>query len=262
MMQAARRLTPTGYFADAQPTALYAVIADGAAPDVTAPAFGSATIATDGDSISIVFDEAVEFGAGSNTGFTLATNGAAVTLSYTSGTGTDTLVYATSRTISDTETLTLAYVQPGNGVQDAAGNDLASFSAQAVTNSSTVNGAPTDISLSSSSVLTTAGLNAVVGTLSATDPDAGDTHTFTLVAGTGDTDNASFNISGANLRCGDPSGLTPGAYSVRVQATDSATNTYAEAFVIAVIEPGTVAIFKRGPIVTDIIQPVVREVIQ
>lgn len=241
MMQAARRLTPTGYFADAQPTALYAVIADGAAPDVTAPTVSGATIATNGNSISIVFSEAVELGAGGIDGLTLATNGAAVTLSYTSGTGTNTLVCATSRTVSSTETLTRSYVQPGNGIRDVAGNYLASFSAQAVTNGSTVNGAPTDISLSSSSVLTTAGLNAVVGTLSATDPDAGDTHTFTLVAGTGDTDNASFNISGANLRCGDPSGLTPGAYSVRIQAADSVTptpNTYAEAFEITVVEPG------------------------
>lgn len=230
--------------------------------DVTAPTVSSATIATNGNSISYVFSEAVEFGVNGNGGFSLATNGAAVTLSYSSGTGTNTLVYATSRTISNTETLTRSYVQPGNGVQDAAGNDLASFSAQAVTNNSTVNGAPTDISLSSSSVLTTAGLNAVVGTLSATDPDAGDTFTFALVAGTGDTDNAAFSISGASLRCDDPSGMTPGAYSVRVQATDSATNTYAEAFAIAVIEPGTVAIFNRGLIITDIIQPVVREVIQ
>lgn len=239
MMQAARRLTPTGYFADAQPTALYAVIAEGSAPDVTAPTVSSATIATNGNSISIVFSEAVEFGAGGVDGLTLATNGADVDLSYTSGTGTNTLVCATSRTVSSTETLTRSYVQPGNGIRDAAGNYLASFSAQAVTNSSTVNTAPTDISLSNDSVLTTAGLNAVVGTLSATDSDAGDTHTFALVVGTGDTNNTSFNVSGASLRCGDPSALTPGAYSVRVQATDSATNTYAEAFTIDVVEPGT-----------------------
>lgn len=208
--------------------------------DVTAPTVSSRTLAANGTSLTIAFSESVEFGAGSNTGFALTpTNGgAAVTLSYASGSGSSSLVYTASRTIKSTETLTLAYVQPGNGVQDAAGNDLVSFSGQSVTNNSTQNAAPTDISLSGSSVLTTGGLNAVVGTLSATDPDAGDTHTFTLVVGTGDADNAIFNISGANLRCGDPSGLTPGAYSVRVQATDSATNTYAEAFAITVVEPG------------------------
>jgi hypothetical protein len=39
-----------------------------------------------------------------------------------------------------------------------------------------------------------------VATLSATDADAGDTFTYTLVNGTGSTDNASFTISGNSLR--------------------------------------------------------------
>lgn len=211
--------------------------------DVTAPTVSSATIATNGNSISYVFSEAVEFGGGGNGGFTLATNGAAVTLSYSSGTGTSTLVYATSRTISNTETLTRSYVQPGNGVQDSAGNDLASFTAQAVTNSSTVNGAPTDISLSSSSVLTTGGLNAVVGTLSTTDPDAGDTFTYSLVAGTGDTDNASFNISGSQLRANNATTLGVGTYSVRIQTSDGVA-TYAEAFSVFVVEPGSGSLYE------------------
>ena len=39
------------------------------------------------------------------------------------------------------------------------------------------------------------GADAVVGTLSTTDPDAGNTFTYTLVSGTGSTDNGAFNIS-------------------------------------------------------------------
>lgn len=263
MMQAARRLTPTGYFADAQPTALYAVVADGAAPDVTAPTVSSATFAANGTSLTIAADETVSVGAGGNGGFTLTpTNGgAAVTLSYASGSGSSSLVYTASRAVSDTETLTLAYVQPGNGIEDAAGNDLASFSAQAVTNNSTQNNAPTDISLNSTTVSVNGGANAVVGILSTTDADPGDTFTYTLVAGTGDTDNASFNISGSNLRANNSTTLGVGTYSVRIQTSDGAL-TYAEAFSVFVIEPGTVAIFNRGLIITDIIQPVVREVIQ
>src|SRR5690606_32036611 len=51
-----------------------------------------------------------------------------------------------------------------------------------------VNEAPTGITLSPDSV--NEGLvAAVVGTLSANDPDAGDTHSFALVAGAGDADN-------------------------------------------------------------------------
>lgn len=213
-------------------------------PDIDAPTILSFTVATDGDSVTIGFDESVEFGAGGNTGFTLSpTNGgAAVTLAYSSGSGTSSLVYATSRTISDTETLTYSYAQPGDGTQDTSGNDLASVSAQAVTNSSTANDAPTDISLSGSTVYTNAGTDAPVGTLSVTDPDAGDTATFTLVAGTGDTDNASFNISGSTLRANDPSALGASSRSVRIRATDSAANTREEAFTITVALPANVAV--------------------
>ena len=42
-------------------------------------------------------------------------------------------------------------------------------------------------------------IGTTIGGLSTTDLDSGDTHTYTLVSGTGDTDNASFSISGANL---------------------------------------------------------------
>ena len=64
----------------------------------------------------------------------------------------------------------------------------------------TPNSAPTDITLSNATVSTTAGSNAVVGTLSATDADSGDTFTYSLVSGTDSTDNALFNISGNTLR--------------------------------------------------------------
>lgn len=254
-----RLVVPDGSVDRAASLGLYNGI--GAVEDVTAPTVSSRTVGANGTEFTIAFDEAVT--ATIDTGFTLTpTNGgAAVTLSYTSGSGTSSLVYTASRAITRNETLTLAYTQPGDGIEDAAGNDLASFSGQAVTNNSTQNTTPTDLSLSNSTVLTTAGVNAVVGTLSTTDPDPGDTFTYSLVAGTGDTDNALFNISGASLRCDDPSGLTPGEYFVRIQTSDGVA-TYAEAFSVFVIEPGTVAIFKRGLIVTDIIQPVVREVIQ
>ena len=231
--------------------------------DVTAPTASSATFGTNGTAFTVVFDEAVEMGVDSVSGFTLTpTNGgAAVTLSYASGTGTNTLVLTASRVATRNETFTRSYVQPGAGIKDLAGNLLASFTAQAVTNNSTQNNAPTDISLNSTTVSVNGGANAVVGIMSTTDADPGDTFTYALVAGTGDTDNASFNISGSNLRANNATTLGVGTYSVRIQTSDGVA-TYAEAFSIFVIEPGTVAIFNRGLIITDIIQPVVREVIQ
>lgn len=97
------------------------------------------------------------------------------------------------------------------------------------------NSHPTDIELSSSTVRVTSGLNAVVGSLSTVDADIGDTHTYSLVAGTGDTNNASFTIDGDNLLCNDPATLGVGVYSVRIQTSDG-TDTYAEAFSITVYE--------------------------
>ena len=61
------------------------------------------------------------------------------------------------------------------------------------------NSAPTNISLSPSSVNENVATGTTIGALSTTDSDSGDTHTYTLVSGTGDTDNTSFSISGANL---------------------------------------------------------------
>lgn len=99
-----------------------------------------------------------------------------------------------------------------------------------------VNNAPTDIQLSNVSVNQSVGVNAVVGTLSTTDADGDPSFTYTLVAGTGDTDNASFNISESSLRANDSGALAAGNYSVRVQTDDGNGGTYAEAFSITVAD--------------------------
>jgi len=96
------------------------------------------------------------------------------------------------------------------------------------------NTAPTDISLSSTSVGQSGGVNATVGTLSSTDVDAGDTHTYSLVTGTGDGDNGNFNISGSSLRANDASSLAAGNYSVRIQTDDGNGGLYQKAFTITV----------------------------
>jgi hypothetical protein len=98
------------------------------------------------------------------------------------------------------------------------------------------NTAPTDIALSATTVNQSAGVNAVVGTLTSTDADVGNTHTYTLVAGAGDTNNASFNISGSSLRANNALAMSAGPYSVRVRTTDNANATYEEAFSITVVD--------------------------
>ncbi len=98
-----------------------------------------------------------------------------------------------------------------------------------------VNESPTNIALSKSSVTENSGANAVVGTLSSTDPDAGDTFTYTLVSGSGSADNAAFNISGATLRVTSNLSLSAkSSYSVRVRSTDQGGLFLEKVFIITV----------------------------
>lgn len=204
-------------------------------PDTTAPTFVSGTIGTNGTTLTTVFSEAITIGADGSSGLSVSAPGGTATTTYVSGDGTDTFVWTLSRTIKSTETWSdVDFTQPGDGLQDTSGNALASFFDVPVTNNSTQNATPSDISLSISTIAEDAGLNTTVGQLSATDEDWGDTHTFTLVSGTGDTNNASFTISGTSLICPDPATLGDGTYSVRVRATDSASNTFDKVFSIIV----------------------------
>jgi VCBS repeat-containing protein len=84
-----------------------------------------------------------------------------------------------------------------------------------------VNQPPTDIALSSSAIPENAGGNATVGSLSTIDPDAGNTFSYTLVAGNGDSDNAAFNIDGSTLRATNSFDFeAKSSYSVRIRSTD------------------------------------------
>ena len=83
------------------------------------------------------------------------------------------------------------------------------------------NEAPTNIDLSSSTLAENLGANAAVGNLSTSDPDASNTFTYTLVSGTGDDNNAAFDISGGSLIMLSPANFeTKNSYSVRVRSTD------------------------------------------
>ena len=106
----------------------------------------------------------------------------------------------------------------------------------ASTYTAVMNAAPTDITLSNSSVDQAGGANATVGTLTATDPDVGETFTFTLVAGTGDTHNSLFNISGNTLRANNAAALNAGTYSVRIRVADSYNSSLDKAFAIMVTD--------------------------
>lgn len=98
-----------------------------------------------------------------------------------------------------------------------------------------VNSAPTAIAISNNSVAENSPLATSVGTLTSTDPDANNTHTYTLVSGTGATDNASFSIVGNQLQVATALDFeTKASYSVRIRSTDQGGLFFEQTFTINV----------------------------
>jgi hypothetical protein len=92
-------------------------------------------------------------------------------------------------------------------------------------------------SLSASSIAENQASGTSVGTFSTTDPDAGDTFTYTLVSGTGSTDNASFTIDGSTLKTAASFDFeTKSSYSIRVRTTDQGGLSYEKQFTITVLD--------------------------
>src|SRR5262249_38998617 len=76
-----------------------------------------------------------------------------------------------------------------------------------------------------------------VGTFSATDPDAGATFTYSLVAGAGSTDNAAFTIVGNQLTINaSPNFEAKPFYLIRVRTTDQGGLSYDQIFAINVTD--------------------------
>lgn len=116
--------------------------------DAAAPLLQSAAINAAGTTLTLTFNEAVTIGVDGWGGFSLTLSGGTGTASYTSGDNSSTIVLALSRVVEEGETITVSYTQPGDGIQDAAGNVLASFSDETVTNSSTADVTSPTVTLS------------------------------------------------------------------------------------------------------------------
>lgn len=161
----------------------------------------------DGDSLTVT-----------TTGNIATSGGGTVSMSadgsftYTPGTGftgVDTFAYAVSDGHGGTDTATATIqVDPGNSP-------------------------PTDIMLDDNTVAEYSPAGILVGTLSATDPDAGDSFTYALTGG--DTDK--FEIDGNRVLVKDGAGLdyeTADSHQITVQVTDSDGNTFSKSLDINV----------------------------
>ena len=105
-----------------------------------------------------------------------------------------------------------------------------------VSGTANLNRAPTAISLSSASLVEGNAANATVGNLQTTDLDDGDTFTYTLVAGAGDTDNGSFTIVGGALKITPVTDYeTKTSYSIRVKTTDAGGLSYETTLTVTVV---------------------------
>ncbi len=94
---------------------------------------------------------------------------------------------------------------------------------------------PTGLTLSDSDVAEDQAVGTVVGTFTTTDPDTGDTHTYTLVAGDGDDDNDSFTIDGGQLKTAELFDVdAQDTYTIRVRTTDSTDRYMEQTFTITV----------------------------
>ncbi|EMI18404.1 outer membrane adhesin like protein, partial [Rhodopirellula maiorica SM1] len=99
------------------------------------------------------------------------------------------------------------------------------------------NQAPIDLSLSATTVGEAQPIGTTVGTFTTNDPDINQTHTYTLVSGTGDTDNASFTISGNQLLTAEVFDQdVKDSYSIRVRTTDPEGRTFEESLLIDISE--------------------------
>ncbi|WP_240867400.1 cadherin domain-containing protein, partial [Cylindrospermopsis raciborskii] len=90
-----------------------------------------------------------------------------------------------------------------------------------IINVTNVNETPTDLTLSATTIAENQAIGTVVGNLSTTDPDAGNTFTYSLVTGADATDNSFFTIDGGQLKTAAAFNFeTKNSYSIRVRSTD------------------------------------------
>lgn len=115
-----------------------------------APTLMSVTVGANGTTWTFLFDIAVQFGAGGDGGWATTINGGpTVTLTFSSGTGTTALVYTGNRALQNFEFGSVAYTQPGDGVESTGLADLASITSFPFLNTVSTNLSPRNVMIRS-----------------------------------------------------------------------------------------------------------------
>jgi FG-GAP-like repeat/IPT/TIG domain len=163
--------------------------------------------------------------------------GTSVTITGTNLTGaTGAAVGGTAGTIVGTPTATSVTFTVGAASATGAVSVLTP-GGSAFGGTFTVTSAPTALALSPQTIAENTGANAVVGTFSTTDPNVGNTFTYTLVTGAGSTDNGLVNINGSQLRItASPNFESRSSYAIRVRTTDNTGLWIEQAFTVTVTD--------------------------
>jgi Mg-chelatase subunit ChlD len=158
-----------------------------------------------------------------------------VTFAAGSDTATVTIDPTADTNVEDDETVTLN-LAPGTGYAIGTTDAVVGIITNTDTDTDTPsNQAPTNLALSASTVDENVPVNTVIGTFSSTDPDSGNSFIYSLVAGTGDTDNSAFSVVGNQLQINNsPDFETKNSYSIRVKTTDQGGLSFEKTLTITV----------------------------
>jgi Ca2+-binding RTX toxin-like protein len=100
-----------------------------------------------------------------------------------------------------------------------------------------INEAPTNILLSNSYVNENQSIGTTVGLLNTIDPGLGNTFTYSLITGSGDTDNAKFSLSNNQLKANAVFDYeTKNNYSIRVRATDQSGLSFERQLIVGITD--------------------------
>lgn len=161
----------------------------------------------------------------------------------------DTMSMATTLAPSATTTFSVTFVPTASGAGSAAvhvaSNVIGVKNPFDITLTGTGNTPPTDVALSSISIVENNAASAIVGTLTATDAGVSQTHTFALAGG---PDDAAFTISGNTLSINSSADFeAKNSYAIRIRATDIGTLTFEKNFTVSIIN----ALEPVGPIAVN-----------
>ena len=148
-------------------------------------------------------------------------------------------LYDTNNNNSLADDTPTAMTNPSGNIWRISGINPAHLREFTIATQASTNNIPTNITLSPTSVNENVAINTTIGTLTTSDLDVSDVHTYSLVSGAGDSDNGSFSIVGNTLRIQEiPDFEIQNSYSVRIMTDDGNGGQYQKSFSITINDLG------------------------